>query len=126
MISVFQSDGRFVQRLERAFQFEGSKIRWDLARGHISLTEDELNYGTFRRFFNDLGRELGHDMAAFYLNDNLVQCALGASLFAFERHLGEIISIPAHHYFVAKDFKWCMAYTIEGDIDFGWSVRESS
>lgn len=125
IIKVFHSNSSFVQGLEKAFRFEGSKIRWDLVSGHISLTEVQPESGIFRRFFSDRGRELGGDRAAIYLNDDLVDCALSASMFAFERHLSEIISIPAHHYFIADDFEWCMAYTFEGDIDFGWSVREN-
>jgi len=58
---------------------------------------------------------------AFYLNDSLLDCSVRASLFTFQRHIDAILSIPAQHYFVAEDFSWCIAYTMEGDIDFGWA-----
>ncbi|ESZ87682.1 MAG: hypothetical protein Q27BB25_08010 [Blastomonas sp. CACIA14H2] len=125
IIKVFHPDSTFIQRFETAFRFEGSKIRWDLTRDHISLTEVQVDFGVFRSFFSERGRELGSGRTAIYLNDGLVDCALTAPLFAFERHLNEIISIPAHHYFVADNLEWCMAYTIERDIDFGWAVQEN-
>lgn len=123
IVKVVDSDRSIVQGIERAFRFEGSRIRWDLARGHISTHEAEHDSIVFHEFFKDRCRELGNGQTAIYLNDDLIECALSASLFVFQRHLNGIISIPAHHYFVAEDFEWCIAYTMEGDIDFGWSAQ---
>ncbi|MCY1673031.1 hypothetical protein OVA07_18665 [Novosphingobium sp. SL115] len=125
IINVLHSSSSFVSGLERAFRFEGSKIRWDLVNGHISMTEGERHVLLFPEFFGERCRELGTSRTAIYLNDGPVAFALSATLFAFQRHLSEIISIPAHHYFIAEDFAWCIAYTMEGDIDFGWSALKS-
>jgi hypothetical protein len=107
--------------LEQAFPFEGSKIDWRTVKGHLNSSDE----GGFRRFFANRRDELGGNAKAFYLSDNLTDCAVGGSLFAFERHLDAILSIPAHHYFVAEDFSWCIAHSMEGDSDFGWSASKS-
>jgi hypothetical protein len=122
VLEVFPSDSDVTNGLERSFPFAGSKIDWDAVRGHSSTIQTESGHQEFRDFFDARRRELGGDRAAFYVNDALLDCAARASLFTFQRHLDSILSIPGHHYFVAEDFSWCIAYTMEGDIDFGWSA----
>lgn len=121
VIEVWPSDRSVVEGLERAFLFSGSKISWEAVRGHQAATQAQQGHEEFRCFFDARRSDLGGDRIAFYLNDNLMNCAARASLFAFQRHLDVILRMPAHHYFVAADFSWCIVYTMEGDIDFGWS-----
>jgi hypothetical protein len=111
--------------LQRAFVFSGMKIDWETVRGHVPADGRAIGDDGFHRFFAARRDELGGNQVAYYLNDNQIDCAFRASLFTFERHLDAFISIPAHHYFVAEDFSWCIAYTMEGDADFGWSARKS-
>lgn len=123
VVDVRASEHGLDQRLMQAFPFAGSKIDWRSVRGHLGTREGERGSAGFCRFFDARRRELGGRQKALYLNDNLLDCVIYASLSIFQRHLDAIVSIPAHHYFVAEDFGWCIAYTFEGDIDFGWSPR---
>ena len=118
ILVIAASECAVADRLERAFPFDGSKIDWGAVKGHINGSGES----GFRRFFADCRDKLGGDAKAFYLNDDQMDCAIGGSLFAFERHLDAILAVPAHHYFVADDFSWCIAHSMEGDSDFGWST----
>lgn len=123
IITVVADESRIARQLERAFPFAGSKIDWRLARAHFGTSE--TSHGSdadFRRFFSDRCRELGGDAKVFYVSDNSVDFALAASLFAFERHLDPLLALPCHHYFISTSFDWCIAYTMEDDIDFGRSA----
>lgn len=121
IIDLLPSDLRVVEGLERAFPFSGSKIAWKAVQGHLSATQAQPGHEEFCRFFDARRSELGGNQTAFYVNDNLMDCAARASLFTFQRHLDTILAMPAHHYFVGENLNWCLAYTKEGDIDFGWS-----
>ncbi len=121
VVEIMPSDSDVIRGLERAFPFVGSKIKWGGARGHLTATQIRPDHEDFRRFFDARRNDLGGDRAAFYVNDGLLDGCARASLFTYQRHLNSILSLPGHHYFVAEDFSWCIAYTMEGDIDFGWS-----
>lgn len=122
ILRVGASDKDIASELERAFPFDGSKIDWTRVRGHVGGASPGESDEAFRDFFAARVTELGGAEGAFYLNDNLIDRVVSGSLFAFARYLGAILSIPAHHYFVAEDFSWCMTHTMEGDFDFGWSA----
>ncbi len=122
IVETFSSDGEVIDGLKRAFSFSGSKIDWKAVHGHLSATQVGSGHDEFRRFFDARRNEVGGDRTAFYVNDGLTDGCVRASLFTFQRHLESILSLPGHHYFVAEDFSWCMAYAMEGDIDFGWSA----
>jgi hypothetical protein len=119
------SDG-IATRLSKAFQFCGSKIDWRATTGHLSALEPsrDRELATFSAFFERRLEELGRGSVAYYLNDSQIDCSLRASLWTFSRHLQPIVEIPGHHYFVADDLGWCMALTMEGDIDFGYAPRD--
>jgi hypothetical protein len=123
VIEIAGDDSSVVRRLEEAFPFVGSRVSWDALPGHLAARETRPDHADFRKFFEARRSELGGDRTAYYLSDNLLDCTLRGSLFSFERHMDAILSIPAHHYFIANDFRWCIAYTMEGDIDFAWSNR---
>jgi hypothetical protein len=40
-------------------------------------------------------------------------------LFTYQRHLDAILAMPA------ESLNWCLAYTMDGDVDFGWSRTNS-
>jgi hypothetical protein len=122
ILRVEASNKDIESALQRAFPFEGSKIDWTKVRGHVGGANHAKSDAAFRDFFAARMKELGGAEAAFYLNDNLIDCVVRGSLFAFALHLEAILSMPAHHYFVAQDFSWCMTQTMEGDFDFGLSA----
>lgn len=123
LIEVLPHSDDLADRLSTTFPFCGSKIDWRATRGHCSGRElsRDRELVAFADFFDRRSKELGRDSIAYYVNDNQVDWALRASLWTFSRHLEAITEIPGHHYFVADDLGWCMALTMEGDIDFGFA-----
>ena len=119
---VPHSDG-IATRLSEAFPFFGSKIDWRATKGHLGALEPsrDRELPTFSAFFHRRSEELGRESVAYYLNDNQIDCSLRASLWTFSQYLQPIIEMPSHHYFVGDDLGWCMALTMEGDIDFGYA-----
>ncbi|BEV01942.1 hypothetical protein [Novosphingobium olei] len=120
-IGLYRSSEDIGRRLEQSFPFAGAKIDWSLTRGHLAVSAGARSLVGFSAFFEDRRTALGNDQPAFYLSEGPIDFALRASLITFQRHLRSIVSVPAHHYFVAEDFSWCIVYSMEGDIDFGWS-----
>lgn len=120
-----QSDG-IAARISTVFPFSGSKIDWRATRGHLSALEPSRGRElvAFSDFFDRRSKELGRESVAYYLNDSQIDCSLRASLWTFSRHLHPIIEVPGHHYFLADDLSWCMALSMEGDMDFGYAPRD--
>jgi hypothetical protein len=124
LIQVIPHSDELAGRLSNAFPFRGSKIDWQATGCHLNAwgpSRDQL--ATFSAFFSRRSEHLGREAVAYYLNDNQIDCALRASLETFAQNLQSIIEIPGHHYFVAGDLRWCLALTMEGNIDFGYSVH---
>ena len=119
---ILQSDV-IAARISTIFPLSGSKIDWRATRGHLSVVETSRHRElvAFSNFFDRQSKELGRESVAYYLNDSQIDCSLRASLWTFSRHLNKIIGIPGHHYFVADDISWCMALSMEGDMDFGYA-----
>lgn len=128
LIEIIPQSDEVAARISTAFPFYGSKIDWRATKGHFSAREAarDREFAVFFDFFDRRSRELGRETVAYYLNDNQIDCSLRASLWTFSRHLQPIIGVPGHHYFLAYDLSWCMALTMEGDMDFGYAPRAVS
>jgi len=106
-------------QLSQSFPCPGTYIDWSGTEAHVGTRGD---HAAFCRFFALRVLELGGEAPAYYLNDHL-GLEMRATLAVFAAHLRPIIELPLHHYFVSSDFDWCIAYRMEGDIDFGRSPR---
>jgi hypothetical protein len=107
-------------RLETVFPVEGTKIDWSEVPGSFHLFSRGAQQEDFERFFQAHVAKMGLDTPAYYLSDAALSFAIAGDVRSIGQCLHAILDNPQHHYFIAKDFSWCMALTMEGDMDFGF------
>ena len=107
-------------RLETAFPVEGTKIDWAEVPGSSYLFSQGGQREDFERFFHQNAPRMGLDTPAYYVSDAALSFAIAGNVRSMGRCLPAILDNPQHHYFVARDFSWCMALTMEGDMNFGF------
>ena len=109
------------RRLESAFPIARSKIDWNKVPGSIYLASKGAKRENFQRFFHENMERMGLDTTALYLSDAALSFAIAGTVRSLGQSLHSILENPEHHYFVASDFSWCMALTMEGDMNFGFA-----
>ena len=53
--------------------------------------------------------------------DGLTDFTLSGSIEGFEGLLGDFFEVPHHHYFLGGNLDWCMCFSMEGNMSFGFS-----
>ena len=106
--------------LESAFPVAGSKIDWNEVPGSVYLFSQGAKQADFEHFYHANAIRMGLRTPAFYLSDAALSFAIGGDVGSIGQHLPAILENPEHHYFAAQDFSWCMALTMEGDLNFGF------
>jgi hypothetical protein len=107
-------------RLQSAYPVQGTKIDWSEVPGSFSLNSQGSKQADFEEFFRENAPRMGLDTPAYYLSDSALSFAIAGSVRCIDQELRAILDNPEHHYFTAEDFSWCMALTMEGDMDFGF------
>ena len=120
-ILVEADSARHFSRLAQCYPVAGSKIRWSHLPGSIERHENaaDRQLAAGCDFFGEMVALHGLTGQAVHIGDSAVEFALLASVGEFSRHLGALLSIPQHHYFVAADYSWCMVLGMEGGMSFG-------
>jgi len=109
------------------FPVAGSKIDWDHVPKSIvrCVSTEDID-----RYLNDADQFLAEVLSAEHLdkdqlvvvvNDRALEVALTMSLRTLVVCLRRILCVPQHTYVVAVDGAWCMAFTMEGDLCFGFA-----
>ena len=113
-----------------SFPFAGSKIDWENVPGAI---DEEAGYETFVRdclgFFQRVvsNNDISEEDPVLVMGDNQMNdLAVTTSIRTLGQILEEILDIPQHTYIAAKNGKWCMMFTMEGNMTFGHSCKGSS
>ena len=88
--------------------------------GSIHLSSEGARKEDFAQFYFQNAEMMGLDTPALYLSDSALSFAIAGDVRSLGHSLEAILENPQHHYFVAKDFSWCMALAMEGDMDFGF------
>lgn len=118
------SDGYFSE-LESRFPILGSKIDWDEVSGSEQEQASAEAYASdCQRFFDEMVNRFGLSGKCIVIGDSAVEIALVMSVEILQCNLQKIVSVPQHHYILANDYSWCMSFTMEGDMAFGFSERE--
>ena len=109
-------------KLSSLCPFIGSQIDWSAFPEAIESHESRSDFqvGAFSDFFCKIiaRHNLGGDL--IYMGDGVTDFTLEAEKTIFLKYLNDIFSIPQHHYFLAKDFSWCMVFSFEGDMSFAF------
>lgn len=109
-------------KLAKCFPAAGTKIDWGRVPNSINTWRDEdRDESAFVEFFNQIVTSNNLSGPIVYMGDSNTEFALLTSIDVVSKYLKDILSIPQHHYFVAADFSWCIAFTFEGDMSFGYA-----
>lgn len=118
------ADEIFSRMLER-YPVSGSKIDWARVEGSVEEVESNLDLQSqrFERFFRDVISRFGLKGEVVYVGDSLTDFSLCGSSDGFGGLVGAIFEVPQHHYFLGRDLGWCMCFSMEGCMSFGFSGR---
>lgn len=116
LVEESTESGKVFSRLASVFPVCGSKISWSKVAGSIEKSTSSCGE---LEFFDEI-------CARFYLEGSMIYVGDGATDFVLSGKIGVIrdvlpllISIPQHHYLIDPEYKWCMCFTMEGDMAFG-------
>ena len=112
----------FFSQLMEAFPVCGSKIDWDRVSDSIERVEEDIDLqtGQFAEFFDEVNQRCCLSGDVVYVGDGVTDFALVSSLKCMREILPELLAVPQHHYLVAPDSSWCMCFTMEGWMGFGF------
>lgn len=112
----------FFAQLAKAYPACGSKIDWGQVPGSIERVEEEeaLQAEQFAKFFEEVVQRFRLSGDVVYVGDSATDFALGGSLESMREMLPELLTVPQHHYLIGPDFSWCVCFTMEGDMGFGF------
>jgi hypothetical protein len=98
----------------------GSQIDWSAFPDAIVSHEPkaDIQAAAFAEFFGRIFTQFDLGGYLIYMGDGVTDFVLTSEAAVFSKYLKEIFSIPQHHYFVAKDYSWCMVFSFEGDMSF--------
>jgi hypothetical protein len=118
----------FFYNLSKHYPINGSKIDWSLVPDSVEKTEKilENHKMEFVNFFDDIVLRFGVGGNSVYAGDALTDFILVGDLRTLRDSLLSVFDIPQHHYLAAVDYSWCMAFTTEGDMAFGFSPEIES
>lgn len=121
LVSVGDSS-TFFARLARAYPVNGSKIDWGRVPHAIERTHEQSNMEEFVSFFDEVVGKYSLAGEVIYVGDSATDFAFASSVECMREVLPELVAIPQHHYFIGPETSWCMCFTMEGDMGFGFST----
>jgi hypothetical protein len=123
-ISELGDSSPFFERLMKEFPFSGSRIDWRRVPESIERVEDDraLQIDQFILFCDEIIRKFDLVGAVVYVGDSATDFALVGTLECMREALPALLAIPQHHYLIGIDNSWCMCFTMEGDMGFGFSL----
>lgn len=112
-------------KIYEKFPFSGSKINWKSVDNAIQdLDENEPSQTkSFETFFAAITEKYNLSGKVMYVGDSATDFCIIGTIDSFLSALPSFFSIPQHHYFVDINFSWCMCFTMEGDMGFGFSTK---
>jgi len=120
-IKVEDDSSKYFLELSQSYPTFGSKIDWDeIENSEVEDATGEDCDSQFVLFFKKIIRENQLQGECIVIGDSAVSMALTTDVNTLSFVLLDIIEIPQHHYILAKDLSWCMAYTMEREMAFGY------
>ncbi|WP_336695681.1 hypothetical protein [Delftia acidovorans] len=132
-VSIVEDDSKIFDIINENYEFIGSKIDWSRTRNHWSekynFSKEGINlkdkYKNILKSLinNNFNEIIKNENGIYYISDYSLSYGLEIEKSSFFDILKIIISnIPQHHYFTNPNGSWCLAITMEGYIDFGYST----
>lgn len=121
-VEIVSDSSNYFTRLADEFPTVGSRIDWTkVSNSWVEVANTQSDEVTqFVNFFNAAVDRYKLAGQVICMGDSATQIAMIFPVDLLRKKLDEILSIPQHHYFVAEDFSWCLVFTFEGDMAFGW------
>lgn len=112
----------FFARLMDAYPLSGSKVDWTRVPESIEQIEENssLQVERFLTFFDEIVQRFGLAGSVVYVGDSATDFALEAQLTYMKEALPELLTVPQHHYLIGAESAWCMCFTMEGAMGFGF------
>lgn len=109
--------------LGKFYKAIGSKIDWSRIPRAIERSEpnQRRQHDSCVKFFDEVRATYALQGDICYAGDGPSSIGLTANIEALRRILPRIVDLPQHHYFFATDYSWCMSFTMEGDMAFGFA-----
>lgn len=121
-ITELADSSHFFAQLTKDYPANGSKIDWKRVPGSIERVEedDALQIENFVKFFDEVIQEFRLSGDVVYVGDSATDFALVGSLECMREVLPKLLDVPQHHYLISHDSSWCVCFTMEGDMGFGF------
>ena len=112
----------FFDELAKAYPALGSKIDWSRVPGAVGRNEEDnaQQIGQFISFFDAVVQNAKLVGDVVYVGDSGTDFAFAGSIESMREALPELLAIPQHHYLIGPACSWCMCFTMEGYMDFGF------
>lgn len=121
-VAVEPSSDQYLARLQATFPVMGSKVAWSKVPGALEETASPDAYvEDCLRFYDRVRTGYALHGACVVMGDSQVEFALLTTVERLRGHLHRILAISQHHYIVSAEFTWCIAFTMEGDMAFGFA-----
>jgi hypothetical protein len=117
---------KYFDQIEASFPIYGSKIEWDEVDGSVEeLARLEFYSADCTNFFNKMTEQFiqNPDSKVVLLGDSAMDYALLTSLKNVPEVLEKMLELPQHHFIVANNFSWCISFSMEGDMAFGFAKQ---
>jgi hypothetical protein len=122
------SSTEYFALLEKRFPVQGSKIDWEkvptakVRRGHAADSERYLHDAVL--FTHEVleSEQLDRECQVIAMGDSAMEKALRMPLSTLVLCLRHILEMPQHTYVLAPDAAWCLVFTMEGDLCFGYAA----
>ena len=113
-----EDPSRVFAEIERRFPVQHSKVDWQRVPGAVSRPDGHLP-GAPVRFFREAIATSGLDALA-YVGDGLTSTSVVAAPADFIAVIEPMLDIPQHHYFFDMQRGFCISFTMEGDMHYGF------
>jgi len=124
-VVVEKSSDKYFAQLGTSFPTFGSKIDWEEVPGSVEENvKDDEYIESCLKFFTRICAEYGIKGRVVLVGDSALSCALIMSVEVLKRCIKNVLEIPQHHYIFPKDFSWCISFTMEGDMTFGFKPKK--
>jgi hypothetical protein len=124
-IVVEPSSYEYFRLLERRYPLGGSKIDWDrVPTGRVRPNADPARWTDEAVAFTEhviKVERLDRGTHVVAIGDGPVDVALRLSLQTLVSCLPTLLHLPQHTYALPPDGRWCLAFTMEGNLSFGYA-----
>ena len=119
-IKILDNEDYFINIIENNFSFVGSKINWTQVTG--SIVKKGISIDGASKFLNDkLSDGSIYNLESIVIiGDGAMDCAFRTQVQYAILFLDQVVSIPQHTYIVEISGRWCMVFTMEDEIAFGF------